>query len=147
MNKNAIAKEKFSASCNCAQSVLVALAGDVANDNTLQLMASAFGGGIAQTGNTCGAVTGALMALGIKNGYTQAGSAEDKAELYRMANDFLRSFQEKNGSCNCKDLIKYDISVAGEKEKARNAGVFTNLCPVFVVSAVEIMDDILHYHK
>ncbi|TLX78263.1 C_GCAxxG_C_C family protein [Labilibacter sediminis] len=142
MDKNKVAQLKFSNGCNCAQAVLVALAPKSINDDNLLLIASAFGGGVAQQGKTCGVVTGALMALGLHKGYTES-NLDDKAEFYVKAQRFIEEFKQKNGSDQCKKLIGYDISIASEKEKAREQEVFKNECPKFLDSAIEIMEKII----
>ncbi len=143
MNRKELALEMFTKT-NCAQSTLVALAGDQVDPNILQLVGSSFGGGIAQQGKTCGAVSGALMALGIKKGYTENASIEIKSEFYKKANCFINEFKADFGSDQCNELIKCDISDPKQKEKAKVEGVFINICPKFVAAAVHIMDKLIH---
>ncbi len=144
MNKLEIATNRFKNNCNCAQSSLVALASDQFEEKTLQLIASSFGGGISQQGNTCGAVIGSLMALGLKRGYTDVNNnADAKINHYKLANKFITSFKEKFGSDQCKELIQYDISNPEEKLQAKEKGVFDQICPRYVMGAVEIMNNIL----
>jgi len=139
MSKKDLAKEIFKKT-NCAQATLVALAGDKIDITTLQLIGSSFGGGIAQQGKTCGAVTGSLMALGIKKGYTEMEAPEVKSEFYLIANQFINEFKLYFGSDQCKDLIHYDMTDPDQKAKAREEGIFNNLCPKFVEGAVMIME-------
>ena len=61
-----LAIEKFSNGFNCSQAVLSVFAEDLAlSEETAVSIASGFGGG-ARNGQLCGAVTGAVMALGLK---------------------------------------------------------------------------------
>ncbi len=142
MNNQEFALEKFHNGCNCAQASLIALAPNFIDESTLQLIASPFGGGMAQQGNTRGAVTGALMALGIQQGYNQ-DIPEKKQELYEKANRFLSVFKEKHGTTICKELIGIDISDPNEKQKAAESGIFETKCPAFVSSSVQLMNEIL----
>lgn len=143
MDKVKYAQQIFSANCNCAQATLVGLASDKIDEKSLLLLSSAFGGGIAQQGKTCGVVTGALMALGLEFGYISVDSAQSKADLYSKANRFINEFKERNGSDNCNDLTGYDITCPKEKKLAAEQGVFKRKCPLLVASAIEIMQNVL----
>ncbi len=143
INKKELALEMFKKT-NCAQATLVALAREKMDPKSLQLIGSAFGGGVAQQGKTCGAVNGALMALGILKGYNEFVDLEVKNKFYAVANEFITLFKEKYGSDQCKELINYDISDKEQKVKAKNEGIFDNLCPTFVSGAVEIMEELIN---
>jgi C_GCAxxG_C_C family probable redox protein len=70
-DKHAQALENFKNGYNCAQSVLSVLAPDLGlHQDTAMKLSSPFGSGIAYMQETCGAVTGALMAIGLKYGKT-----------------------------------------------------------------------------
>lgn len=66
----------------CSQAVLLTLQGEFGIGNTDSFKcASAFGGGIARQGETCGALIGALMALGLVIGRERI----EDTETYRAA--------------------------------------------------------------
>jgi hypothetical protein len=59
------ANNLHNAGFNCAQAVFAALAPEFGLDQaTAVKIAATLGGGIARTGETCGAVTGALLTIG-----------------------------------------------------------------------------------
>ncbi|MHA2216743.1 MAG: C-GCAxxG-C-C family protein [Candidatus Hodarchaeales archaeon] len=62
-------KSSFAQRDNCAQAI-ISVYGEYlgADHDTCLKIASVFGGGINRTGNMCGAVTGALMVIGLKYG-------------------------------------------------------------------------------
>ena len=65
-----IAKELFLKGYNCSQSVLCAFSDVTGYDvDTSARMASSFGGGLGRLRQTCGAVSGAALVLGIVKGY------------------------------------------------------------------------------
>lgn len=67
MTKTEIALDRFENGFNCSQSTFSVFAEELDLDLESALrVAGAFGGGIAGTGSTCGIVTGALMAIGLK---------------------------------------------------------------------------------
>jgi C_GCAxxG_C_C family probable redox protein len=135
------AQDRFSQGFSCSQSVFCAFASKFGlADETALKLASPFGGGVAHQGQVCGAVTGALMALGLARG---SATVDKKDETYRMAEGFVRRFQERHETILCRELIGYDLRVPTESQAAREQGVFTTLCPAFVGSAVEIAVEIL----
>lgn len=135
------AQVRFAQGFNCSQSVLCAFASKVgiAEETALKL-ASPFGGGIAHQGEVCGAVTGALMALGLGRG---SAALEAKDEAYRLAEDFFQRFKERHGSLLCRELIGHDISTPPGLQSAREDKVFNTVCPGLVKDAAELVSEFL----
>ena len=136
-----IADKKFMLACNCSQSVFSAFAPSYNLDGETAIkIATAFGGGMARCGGTCGAVSGALMTLGLSHG---AATKEGKEETYQMARDFMSRFEKKHGSLLCRELIGCDISTPEGLQNARDSGVIKSVCPHLVHDAAEIIQTIL----
>ena len=135
------AVDRFGKSFNCSQSVFSAFAQQFGLDETTALkLASPFGGGAARRGELCGAVTGALLALGLARGADQPAGKE---EIYRLSQEFMRLFEEKHSSLLCRDLIDCDISTPAGYQSAAEKRVFTTICPVLVQDAAEIVQTLL----
>lgn len=144
MNTAECAASYFGEGFNCSQSVLSAYAPQLGlSPETALRIASAFGGGMARMGEVCGAVTGALMVIGLKHGYTKAEDREIKEEAYRLVNEFARLFRERNGSIVCRELIGCDIGTPEGLKYARDNDLFNTHCLKFVRDAVEIVAEIL----
>ncbi|MGQ9538832.1 MAG: C-GCAxxG-C-C family protein [Candidatus Bathycorpusculaceae bacterium] len=134
-----IAANRFMEGYNCAQSVLLTLFEYWNGENELiPKIATAFGGGIGRCGSVCGALTGGVMALGVKYG-TSEPSLEKRLEAYEIAQKFCKQFEKQNGSVLCRELIGYDLSNPKELEKSRKAKVFEEKCTSLVKCAVEIL--------
>ena len=110
------------------------------SDEMALKIAASFGGGMARTGKSCGAVTGGLMALGLKYGFTTPGG---KDATYGIAQEFMRRFEERQGSLTCRDLIGFDILKPEDRQQAQQAGVFDEICPRLVRDAAEIIQSIM----
>lgn len=137
INPARVAEEHFEQGFNCAQAVFSAFASQHGMDENLALkLASPFGGGVSRRGEICGAVSGALLALGLVRGTT---TPEGKEGTYLMGQEFLRRFESKHHAIRCRDLIGYDIGLPEEREKARQAGVFKTRCPLLVGDAARII--------
>lgn len=88
----------------CSESVLFALAEHTGHDpETLVALASGFCGGIAGTRRTCGAVSGAIMGLGLALGPVEPGA--DHATVEDAARHLMQRFQAAFGSLACGDLL------------------------------------------
>jgi C_GCAxxG_C_C family probable redox protein len=133
------AVKRFLEGYNCAQSVLLTMFEYWNGENELiPKIATAFGGGIGRCGSVCGALTGGIMALGIKYG-TNEPSLEKRLEAYKKAQEFYKRFEEHHGSVLCQELIGYNLSNPKELEEAYKAKIFEEKCANFVRSAVEIL--------
>ena len=78
---------------NCAQAVLACCGRDLGLPRETAIrVAQAFGGGMGRTGNVCGAVTGAMMVIGLKHSVKNAKDAATKELAYSMTQEFLRRY-------------------------------------------------------
>ena len=127
---------RFAAGANCAQCTLAPWADGLGYDEEeLLRMGAAFAGGMFR-GDTCGAVTGALMALGLAYGDDPAVTAEKTAQ-------FQAAFSARFGSTICREILGYDLSQPGALEQARESGAMTERCSAFVRGASEILQDLM----
>lgn len=143
MSKAELANLKHKSGFNCAQSVLAVFAADFGLPLDLALkLASPFGGGMKMAA-TCGALTGALMALGLACGYSEPDEAL-KAESDNMTLELLRRWQEEIGPTDCKAILGYDVSDPAQRELAIQAGVLDHHCPDCIRKGAEILADLLN---
>ena len=131
----------FNEGFNCAQSVLLAMQKFWEVKNPLEpKVASAFGGGIGRRGSLCGALTGGVIAIGLRYG-TNTPSSSTREQAYSMALEFFKRFEKECGSVLCRDLIGYDLTNPEGLEAARSADVFMQKCVHFTRKAVEALID------
>lgn len=139
-NKQELALSQFSGEMNCAQSVLLAYADDIRLDrDDIIKLGTAFGGGMGE-GETCGAVSAALMVIGLKSKKSHS-YAELKEQVKNLSGVFKSEFEKKFGSLRCKDLIGENLKYEAGYERARAKGVFTDKCPHFIREAVKLIDE------
>ena len=133
----------FSQKLHCSQAVLAAFAEEcgITEEQALKL-GSCFGGGM-RKGEVCGAVTGALMALGLLYGQKNAGDTEGRLVSNKINDLMMDRFKEKCGSYICNDLLGCDISTAEGVQYCRDNNLFTEFCPKMVTAAVEIVEEII----
>lgn len=141
MEKSLRAKTRFEEHFSCSQSVFSTLAPEMGLSEEMALkIASAFGGGMSHHGEVCGAVTGALMSLGLKFGST---SPENEETIRKASQELMKRFNEKNGSLLCRELLGYHLIVPEERKKAKESGIIRSLCPLLVQNAAELAVEIM----
>lgn len=144
MDKVLKAIECFKEGFSCSQAVLSAFCQPLGLDRDIALKISqSFGGGMAHMGETCGAVTGAFMVIGLKHGRTRADDDLAKEKTYERVQEFVRRFRSRYGSIICRELLGCDLSKDDEVKKAQEKHLFDELCPKFVQTAAEILEDLL----
>jgi C_GCAxxG_C_C family probable redox protein len=139
----------FKEGCNCSQAVFSAYAPTLGptlglDRETALRVAAPFGGGMGRTGETCGAVSGALMVIGLRHGQFTTEDKDAKERTYELATEFLERFAARNNGCvKCRDLLGYDVGNPEDRQAARDQGLFETRCPKFVRDAAEIVEQLL----
>jgi len=132
----------FKQDYNCAQSVLLTMQEyyGIRRNRLIPKIATAFGGGIGRRGSLCGALTGAIMAIGLKHGINKPSlKGIEKEKAYEIALKFYDQFEKECGSPFCRELIGYDLTNPEELERLRKSDVREEKCSHFVKKAVEIL--------
>lgn len=103
--------------------------------------------GIALRGETCGAVTGSLLAIGLV--YEEDIIDEERKRLSREPSfKFCAEFENEYGTTRCRDVIehitgkKYSVTKHEDYELMYKEGVFS-LCPLVIKKAVKITAGII----
>lgn len=117
---------------NCAQSVICALAPALDLDpRTAFPLTEGFGAGMGGMTETCGAVSGAVVALGVVES-TGFDAPTSKGRTYKMARELCQRFAAKNGSTVC-CVLK---GVGSEEGPLRS-------CPGCIDDAIDLFVDIM----
>lgn len=145
MKKTDKATADFASAFNCAQSVLAAFALDNGMaEETCMKIACAFGGGMGRQQHVCGAVTGALMALGLHFGQGTADEVSKKSDTYGKAQEFMKEFKKRNGSLNCRELLNgLNMNDPADMARINELSLFKTSCRKYVRDAVEITEELM----
>jgi C_GCAxxG_C_C family probable redox protein len=144
MTKSDDALASFKSGFTCSSAVFSAFSNELELDNeTAKKIACGFGAGISKTGNICGAVSGAIMVIGLKYGKTKTGDDIATDKTRSLVREFMREFTQRHGSVNCTELLGYNLSDTAEYEKAREKKLFVTKCPELVRDAAAILEKIL----
>mgnify|MGYP005756652431 FL=1 len=136
-------KNLFMQGIDCSQVVTGAFAEKMGmTEEQARKVSSCFGGGM-MCGETCGAMTGALMVIGMVYGHSREGDQSQKEIMAAKTGEFKKLFGEKYSSCICRELLGHDISKPGEMEKVLEKGLMFDFCPRVVEDTIDILEKIL----
>lgn len=140
--------EYMKVGCNCAQATLLELAeaAGLTKEEAMK-MACPFGGGC-RAGEVCGAVVGALLALGQVCGNTDWEDKETRQKADALAIEFNQKFKAKFGKMTCRELTGVDTSTPEGKQYFHDhPEIKENACFPMVDWAAETMKEILSAQK
>jgi C_GCAxxG_C_C family probable redox protein len=104
-------------------------------------IASCFGGGIGNTGAVCGAVAGAMMAIGLKK--ERGDTMEDWFRISAVAQEFRRRFEAEMGTINCRELTGADLTTPEGIEQFMGSDIPQTVCFPAVGVAKRLVVDLL----
>ena len=106
-------------------------------------LAAGFGGGMS-IGKTCGALSGAIMVLGLEKGFYAPDTSPVERQVFReQVTELIRMFEREHGTIDCTKLLNIDLSIAGNREKARDANISHTHCSRFIGTAIMAVDSII----
>ena len=144
MTKSDDALASFNQGITCSSAVFSAFAEDLGLDDMMaRKIACGFGAGISRTGNICGAVSGAILVIGLKYGKTEKGDDAATVKTRARTREFMGEFTKRNGSVNCAELLGYNLNNQDEYDEAAKANLFRTRCPAYVRDAADILERIL----
>jgi C_GCAxxG_C_C family probable redox protein len=98
---------------------------------------------MARTGETCGAVTGALMVIGLKHAKMRPGDDDSRELSYALAQEFMDAFTERSKGLLCRELLGVDVSTPEGMAVVREKNLFATICPRYVQEAAELLEELL----
>ena len=133
----------FSEGINCCMQVVGELGPKLGlEQETAYKLGAAFGGGLEQ-GGTCGAVIGALMALGLGCGNSTPGDLAGKGRFMEMKREFEDRFRERFEGLSCPEVLGCDRRTQEGRLKIAQEGLTWKICAPAVCAAVEIVEEML----
>jgi C_GCAxxG_C_C family probable redox protein len=111
-------------------------------DELIPRIASAFAGGIGGTGSVCGALSGAVMAIGLRHGRQKP--TERDARAYALTQELRRRFQAEMGDIECRKLTGMDLSTREGIKRFMQSDVPTRVCLPAVGAAYQMVTELLN---
>jgi len=104
-------------------------------------IASGFAGGIGNTGAVCGAVVGAVMAIGLKQ--ERGKTMEEMLGNLAVSKEFRRRFEAEMGTISCRELTGVDLNTKEGMKEAMSSDLALKVCFPAVATAYQIALDLL----
>ena len=142
VSKQDAASAVFSSGFNCAQSVFSVFCEKYGIDKEAAFKLSGGLGGGFRSGEVCGAVSGAVLVVGLKYGQYIAEDKEAKLICNAKTEEFLNEFRKRNNSIICRDILGVDTSTEDGRKQAMDRNLFRTICDDMVRSAVLILEDL-----
>jgi len=143
-----LAQKTFENGFNCAQASFTAFAVQNGIDHDAALrMTTGFGSGMVSRGETCGAITGSMLAIGLQTGRDKADDIQARETTNALIKELYKQFTDKHGSILCKDLLELKDTSPESWQQVRDNNLFKTRCPRFVADAVAIAEGIILENK
>jgi len=110
-------------------------------DDVIRRMAFGFAGGIGNTGAVCGAVAGAVMAIGLKLG--RADTMDEGLRRLAVPQEFRRRFEAEMEEITCRGLTGADLSTEEGREQYMSSDIPQRVCFPAVGAAYRLVVDLL----
>lgn len=147
VNKPEQAAQLFRGGLNCSQAILTVFGASCGVDREqAKRLGRPLGGGLCRMGKSCGAVTGALLVLGLAQGNPE-DEAKARNDLTLAGRELIRRFAERHGSIVCRELLQADMSTEAGARKIKEEELVMRHCPAFVQDAAEMLHDLLAQAK
>ena len=143
MSKADIAEKYFANHSNCAQAVAGAYAEDFNLEKDKALSAAVgFGAGMGRLQETCGAVSGAIMVLGLSSEFKDGDGRDKINDVYAKVRSFIGEFEKEKGTVNCRKLLGCDL-LTDEGQKYFTDHKLRDNCIGYVRLACDLLDKYL----
>jgi len=142
--KSDLATKKFDAGFNCAQSVIWAFCDEFGLDKDLMLkLATGFGGGMGHRQEVCGAVTGAILVLGAKQGRGENAPRAVTDTAYAKVRELFTRFYDLHGTCLCSQLLpNCDLNTEAGRQKFKEQNLRETICKECVRDAARLVEEL-----
>jgi C_GCAxxG_C_C family probable redox protein len=140
-----VAMEKFLAGYNCAQAVLYSFCDDLRFDRDKALrLACGFGAGMGRKQEVCGAISGGIIAIGLKHGRGEGQDRTPTEETYRKVRELMSRFESRHGTCLCRTLLNgCDLNTPEGQRFFKENDLHNKTCKGCVRTVVETLQGIL----
>ena len=110
MNRGEIAINYFRNGFNCAQSVLSSYKDKInIKEDELLKISCGLGAGMGMLQDTCGALSGAYLVIGLKYGKYKKDDNDAKGKTFRLVREFDSEFKKINKTTSCKELLECNL--------------------------------------
>jgi len=127
----------------CSESILLAISKMLEiKCELIPRIATGFGAGIGGCGSVCGALSGGVVALGLKFGRNEA-KRQEGVTPYWFALELVKRFEKEFGHVTCRELTECDFLTVEGRKKYGDERLWETRCRQYIASATAIVFDIV----
>jgi C_GCAxxG_C_C family probable redox protein len=127
---------------NCAQAILTAYGERVGIDpHTARVLGRPLGGGVGSSGQICGFLAGAVLALA--NAFDARDEEQAARETHPKVVEFLKAFRERHGVLTCNELLGAERGTEESERRIKDECLVQKRCPGFGRDAAAILERLL----
>jgi C_GCAxxG_C_C family probable redox protein len=113
-------------------------------DPTLALrLAAGLGAGMGRKQQVCGAITGGILALGLKYGHHDAADKAGKDRIYALTSALQDRFAGVHGTVVCRDLLGCDLTTAEGQAEFTSRNLVKTVCARCVQTSHRIVNELI----
>ena len=128
----------------CSESIIIALSRTLnVKSDTIPRIATGFGAGIGRLGEVCGAVSGAIMGLGLQFGRNQVGETTSETSPHEFGTAMANLFIARFGHLRCRDLIGLNLAVDEDRRAYKELKLWETRCRDIVRITTGLAYDLL----
>lgn len=144
MNRIEETGKLFTQGLNCSQAILTVFGSSFGIDPTrAKQLGRPFGGGMGHLALTCGALSGAVMVLGLAKDHPEEAEARELA--FGKVRELFQRFEAHHGTSICKELLGADMSTVEGRQKIKEEKLVGKVCPGLVREVAGILEMLLVY--
>ena len=130
----------------CSESVLLAISDCLrVRSDLIPKIATGFGAGIGGQGEVCGAISGGIIALGIKYGRSKV--KKQKIKPYWFASELLERFEKEFSHVTCRELTGCDLTTEAGRKKYKDEKLWETKCHKYIETVAAIAFDLISEGK
>ncbi len=132
----------------CSEAVFKALAeSQNIKSKFIPKIATGFAAGVGRSGELCGAITGAILGLGLKYGRNKPDDPLFGRRPYWYSTEFIHEMQKKQWKITCKEILELDLRETEARMIYNQLDHWNTTCREIIKDSTDIAWNILQRNK
>jgi C_GCAxxG_C_C family probable redox protein len=132
----------------CSEAVFKALAeSQNIQSKHIPKIATGFAAGVGRSGELCGAITGAILGLGLKFGRNKPKDLPFEKSPHWYSTEFVNQIKKKQWKITCKDILELDLSETEDRKIYNQLDHWNTTCREIIKDSTALAWDLLHTNQ
>ena len=143
MNNSDKAADMMKRGFLCSQAVFSTLGEQLGIDRSQAIkLATGMGAGISGRGEICGAISGGIMAIGLKHGPDQSTGADSRNKTFFLTQELIEKIKVKHGCYTCRDLTGVDFTFPEGIRQYEERNIAEKVCFNVIRDTIETVEEL-----